>query len=38
LEDFLGIAAQAVTSIVSEGAEKAMTRFNRRAQGEKEEE
>jgi peptidyl-tRNA hydrolase, PTH1 family len=38
LEDFLGYAAQAVTSIVSEGAEKAMTRFNRRAQGEKEEE
>ncbi len=38
LEDFLGLAAQAVASIVSEGAEKAMTRFNRRAQGEKEEE
>jgi PTH1 family peptidyl-tRNA hydrolase len=38
LEDFLGYAAQAVVSIISEGAEKAMTRFNRRAQGEKEEE
>ncbi len=38
LEDFLAYAAQAVNSIVSEGAEKAMTRFNRRAQGEKEEE
>ena len=33
LEDFLAYAAQAVTSIVSEGAEKAMTRFNRRAPG-----
>ena len=38
LEDFLGYAAQAVASIISEGAEKAMTRFNRRAQGENEEE
>jgi PTH1 family peptidyl-tRNA hydrolase len=38
LEDFLGYAAQAISSIVSEGAEKAMTKFNRRAQGEKEEE
>jgi PTH1 family peptidyl-tRNA hydrolase len=38
LEDFLGYAAQAVVSIISEGAEKAMTRFNRRAQGENEEE
>ena len=38
LEDFLAYAAQAVVSIISEGAEKAMTRFNRRAQGEKEEE
>jgi PTH1 family peptidyl-tRNA hydrolase len=38
LEDFLAYAAQAVSSIVSEGAEKAMTRFNRRAPGEKEEE
>jgi PTH1 family peptidyl-tRNA hydrolase len=38
LEDFLGYAAQAVVSIISEGAEKAMTKFNRRAPGEKEEE
>jgi peptidyl-tRNA hydrolase, PTH1 family len=38
LDDFLDYAAQAVESIVSEGAEKAMTRFNRRAQGEKEDE
>jgi PTH1 family peptidyl-tRNA hydrolase len=38
LEDFLGYAVQAVVSIISEGAEKAMTRFNRRAQGENEEE
>ncbi len=38
LEDFLGYAAQAAVSIISEGAEKAMTRFNRRAQGENEEE
>ena len=33
LEDFLGQAAQAVASIITEGAEKAMTRFNRRAPG-----
>ncbi len=38
LQDFLGYAAQAVACIISEGAEKAMTKFNRRAQGEKEEE
>ena len=38
LDDFLDYAAQAVDSIISEGAEKAMTRFNRRAQGEKEDE
>jgi peptidyl-tRNA hydrolase, PTH1 family len=38
LDDFLGYAAQAVASIISEGAEKAMTRFNRRAQGENEDE
>ncbi len=38
LDDFLDHAAQAVESIISEGAEKAMTKFNRRAQGEKEEE
>jgi peptidyl-tRNA hydrolase, PTH1 family len=38
LDDFLDYAAQAVASIISEGAEKAMTRFNRRAQGENEDE
>ncbi len=38
LDPFLDYAAQAVESIISEGAEKAMTRFNRRAQGEIEEE
>jgi PTH1 family peptidyl-tRNA hydrolase len=38
LDGFLDYAAQAVESIISEGAEKAMTRFNRRAQGEKEDE
>jgi len=34
LDGFLDYAAQAVESIISEGAEKAMTRFNRRALGE----
>jgi PTH1 family peptidyl-tRNA hydrolase len=34
LDSFLDYAAQAVESIISEGAEKAMTRFNRRALGE----
>jgi peptidyl-tRNA hydrolase, PTH1 family len=38
LGDFLDYAAQAVVSIISEGAGKAMTKFNRRAQGEKEDE
>ena len=38
LESFLDYAAQAVVSIVSEGVEMAMTRFNRRAQGERTEE
>jgi len=38
LDGFLDHAAQAVVSIISEGAEKAMTRFNRRAQGENEDE
>lgn len=38
LGDFLDYASQAVVSIISEGAEQAMTRFNRRAQGEKEDE
>jgi len=37
-EDLVGLAADAVTSIITEGVEKAMTRFNRRAQGCKEEE
>ncbi|MGE5487733.1 MAG: aminoacyl-tRNA hydrolase [bacterium] len=34
LDGFLDYAAQAVESIISEGVEKAMTRFNRRALGE----
>jgi PTH1 family peptidyl-tRNA hydrolase len=34
LDNFLDYSAQAVESIISEGAEKAMTRFNRRALGE----
>lgn len=34
LDGFLDYAAQAVESIISEGADKAMTRFNRRALGE----
>jgi PTH1 family peptidyl-tRNA hydrolase len=38
LDGFLDYAVQAVASIISEGAEKAMTRFNRRAQGENEDE
>ncbi len=38
LDDFLDYAAQAVGSIISEGVEMAMTKFNRRAQGEKTEE
>jgi PTH1 family peptidyl-tRNA hydrolase len=38
LDDFLDHAAQAVVSIISEGAEMAMTKYNRRAQGEKIEE
>ncbi len=33
LEDLLGLAADAVDSIIAEGVEKSMTRFNRRAQG-----
>jgi PTH1 family peptidyl-tRNA hydrolase len=33
LEEFVGYAAEAVASIIAEGAEKAMTRFNRRALG-----
>jgi len=38
LPGFLDYAAQAVVAIISEGVEKAMTRFNRRAFGEREEE
>jgi PTH1 family peptidyl-tRNA hydrolase len=34
LDGLLDYAVQAVVSIISEGVEKAMTRFNRRAQGE----
>jgi peptidyl-tRNA hydrolase, PTH1 family len=33
LDDFLGVAAGAVVSIIAEGVNKAMTKFNRRAQG-----
>ena len=33
LDDLVGYAADAVRSIIAEGAEKAMTRFNRRAPG-----
>lgn len=33
LEDFVGFAADAVRSIIAEGVEKAMTKFNRRAPG-----
>ena len=35
LDDFLDYAAQAVVSIISEGVAMAMTKYNRRAQGEK---
>ena len=38
LEELAGRAADAVVSIISEGAEMAMTKFNRRAQGSNEEE
>ena len=38
LDELLDHAAQAVESIISEGVEKAMTRFNRRAHGEQTEE
>src|SRR5215467_9726755 len=38
MEDLVGRAADAVVSIIAEGAEKAMTKFNRRAQGSIEEE
>lgn len=33
LEETVGVGAEAVESIIAEGVEKAMTRFNRRAQG-----
>ena len=33
LEEFTGVAADAVHSIIAEGVEKSMTKFNRRAQG-----
>ena len=33
LEELVGYAADAVRSIIAEGVEKAMTKFNRRAQG-----
>lgn len=38
LDEILDYAAQAVTSIISEGVEMAMTRFNRRARGKQSEE
>jgi len=33
LDDFVDYAADAVRSIIAEGVEKAMTKFNRRAPG-----
>jgi peptidyl-tRNA hydrolase, PTH1 family len=38
LEEFTGVAADAVRSIIAEGVVKAMTKFNRRAQGSTKEE
>jgi PTH1 family peptidyl-tRNA hydrolase len=38
LDELLDYAAQAVESIIAEGVEKSMTKFNRRAQGPNEEE
>jgi peptidyl-tRNA hydrolase, PTH1 family len=38
LDDFVGLAADAVRSIIAEGVAKAMTKFNRRAPGLTEEE
>jgi peptidyl-tRNA hydrolase, PTH1 family len=38
LEEFVGFAADAVRSIIAEGVEKAMTRYNRRAPGSNKEE
>jgi hypothetical protein len=33
LEEFTGLAADAIRSIIAEGVAKAMTTYNRRAQG-----
>jgi PTH1 family peptidyl-tRNA hydrolase len=33
LDEFIGFAADAVRSIIAEGVEKSMTKFNRRAPG-----
>jgi len=38
LDELLDYAVQAASSVISEGVEKSMARFNRRAQGEKTEE
>ena len=38
VEDLVSYTADAVETIVAEGADKAMAKFNRRAQGSKEEE
>jgi PTH1 family peptidyl-tRNA hydrolase len=38
LDELIGLAADAVRSIIAEGVEKSMTKFNRRAQGSKTEE
>ncbi len=38
LEELVGLAADSVVSIIAEGAEMAMTKFNRRARGSNEEE
>ena len=38
LDEFVGYTADAVRSIIAEGVEKAMTKFNRRAPGSEEEE
>ena len=33
LDEFVGYSADAIQSIIAEGVEKAMTKFNRRAPG-----
>jgi PTH1 family peptidyl-tRNA hydrolase len=33
LDEFVDLAADATESVIAEGVEKSMTRFNRRAQG-----